>query len=116
MKTYKEIELLIRGCFGETEWNNVHKNAKVALIELFKQRDSEKSYTQEQVDELLDRNTCQVTAQVLKNKQEKPTLKELCKDADLRNEVVELLKFFIKDTRGGKPFVDADIEWIENNI
>lgn len=28
----------------------------------------------------------------------------------------ELLKFFVKDTRGDKPWVDADDEWILQNL
>jgi hypothetical protein len=49
---------------------------------------------------------------------EKSTLlKRLCEENEiLRNEVIKLLKFFIKDTRGDKPFVDADDEWVSENI
>jgi hypothetical protein len=33
-----------------------------------------------------------------------------------REEVISILKEFISDTRGNKPWVDADNEWIEQNL
>ncbi len=33
-----------------------------------------------------------------------------------RTEVVQLLKHFVGDTRGDKPWVDADDEWVEQNL
>lgn len=33
-----------------------------------------------------------------------------------RNELINTLKFFISDTRGDKPWVDADNEWVNQNL
>ena len=70
----------------------------------------EKTYTQKEVDDLLDRNTCEVTAQLIKNKQ-------MFSREDVSNLITKAIKNVLEGVVGLEHHSDSiSNQWIKENI